>query len=69
MSRGLQVGGLATQPLAVLGVPNTPERGGKSAVAHEWADCLHHPCRLGGPQRFRAGDKMSHRPQTGALTT
>ena len=44
---------------AVSGVPNTSERGTKTKVAHNLASWLQHPCRLGGPQRFRAGDKIS----------
>ena len=27
-------------------------------VAHWWAEWLHNPCRLGGPQRFRAGREI-----------
>ena len=27
-------------------------------MAHKWAGWLHKPCRLGGPPRFRAGDKI-----------
>ena len=27
-------------------------------MAHKWALWLHHPCRPGGPQRFKAGDKI-----------
>ena len=30
----------------------------KPEVAHKWAGWLHNPCHLGGPQRFRAGDKI-----------
>ena len=29
----------------------------------------YNPCRLGGPQRFRAGDKISTAPQVGRLST
>ena len=42
---------------AVWGVPNASERATKSEVAHKWAGWLHHPCCLGGPQRYRAGTK------------
>ena len=42
----------------VLGVPNSSERGGKFEVAHRWAEWLHNPLRLGGPQLFRAGRKI-----------
>ena len=30
---------------------------------------LHHPCRLGGPQCFIAGDKIKSVPQVGGLAT
>ena len=55
--------------LAILGVPNTSKRGTKSAMAHKWAHWLHHPCHLGGPQRFKAGDEISNGPQVGRLAT
>ena len=41
--------------LAVSGIPTALEQGGKSEVAHLWAQWLHHPCHLGDPHRFRAG--------------
>ena len=44
---GPQVGGSATSPLGSRGSPNN---GTKSKVAHKWAEVLHHPCALGGPQ-------------------
>ena len=31
---------------------------GQNQGAHMWADWLQHSCRLGGPQRFRTGDKV-----------
>ena len=34
---------------------------------HGWADWLHNPCHLGGPRRFRAGNKSSGGPQMGRL--
>ena len=40
---------------AVLGVPNSAERGVKSVVAHWWADWLHNPCRLGVPTSSERG--------------
>ena len=40
---------------AASGVPTASERGAESEVAHKWARWLHHPCRLGGPHRLRAG--------------
>ena len=54
---------------AAWGVPNTSERGTKSAIAHKWAGWLHNPCRLGGPQRFKGGDKISSGPQVGEVAT
>ena len=44
---GPQVGRIATSPLRSWGSPN---KGTKSKVAHKWAEVLHHPCVLGGPQ-------------------
>ena len=32
-------------------------------MAHKWAGWLHYPCRMGGPQRFSAGDRMRKGPQ------
>ena len=32
-----------------------------------WAEWLHHPCRLGGPQRSRAGDKIRSGPMCGRI--
>ena len=45
---GPQVGTIATSPLCSRGSPN---KGTKSKVSHKWAELLHHPCVLGGPQR------------------
>ena len=53
------------QNLAVSGVPNALQRGTKSERAHKWADRLHHPCRVGGAQRFTPGDKITKGPQVG----
>ena len=47
VKRGPQVGGSATSSLRSRGSPN---KGTKSMVAHKWAEVLHHPCVLGGPQ-------------------
>ena len=66
---GPQVCGLATSRLAAWGVPNILEPGRKLKVAHKWADWLNHPCRMGGPQHFRAGDKIRSGPQMGGLAT
>ena len=38
-------------------------------MAHKWARWLHNPCRLGGPHRFKAGDKMISGPQLGKVGT
>ena len=38
------------------GFPNAPHRGTKSKLAHKW------PCCLGGPQPFRARDKITNGP-------
>ena len=54
---------------AVSGIPGASERVGKSEVAHLWAKWLRHPCRLGDPQRFRAGRKIKSAPQVGKVAT
>ena len=54
---------------AVSGRPTASERGAKSEVAHKWAKCLPHPCRIGDHHRFRAGGKMRSGPQVGKVTT
>ena len=51
------------------GVPNAFERGTRSQVRHMWADWLHHPCLMGGPQRFIAGNKITSAPHVGGLAT
>ena len=51
---GPQVGGSATSPLRSRGSPN---KGTKSMVAHKWAEVLHHPCVLRGPQRRRQSQR------------
>ena len=53
--------------LAVWGVPNTLERGTRSNVPRKRANGLHHPCRMGGPQHFRAGNKITSAPHVGGL--
>ena len=52
---------------AVSGIPTAVERGRKSEMAHKWAKWLHHPCRLGDPQRFRAGGKIRSGPLVGKV--
>ena len=54
---------------AVSGSPTASERGTKSEVAHKWANWPPHPCRIGEPHRFRAGDKIRSGPQVGKLAT
>ena len=51
------------------GVPTTSKWGIKSQVAQRWAGWLHHPCRLRGPHRFRARDKITSGPQVGLVAT
>ena len=48
---------------------STLERGAESELAHKWARWLHHPCRLGGPHRFRAGGRIRIGPKVGKLAT
>ena len=43
--------------------------GTQSATQHKWTRWLHNPCRLGGPQRFRAGGKNRSGPQVGKVAT
>ena len=40
-------------------------RGPNQKWPTKWADWLHHPCRLGGPQCFIARDKTKSVPQVG----
>ena len=54
---------------AVLGIPTASEQGAKSEVAHKWAKWLHHHCRIGDPDRFRAGGKIRSGPQVGKVAT
>ena len=54
---------------AVSGIPSAAERGAKSEVAHKWANWLPHPCRIGEPDRCRAGGKIRSGPQVGKLAT
>ena len=35
-------------------------------MVHGWAGWLYNPCRLGAPQRFKAGHKISTGTQVGA---
>ena len=36
-------------------------------MAHKWARWLHNPYRLGGPHRFKAGNKIRGGPQVGKV--
>ena len=54
---------------AVSGIPTASERGAKSEVAHKWAKWLPHPCRIGDPDRFRAGGKIRSGPLMGKVAT
>ena len=51
----------------VSGIPSASERGAKSEVAHLWARWLRNPCRLGEPNRFRAGGKIRSGPLVGKV--
>ena len=46
-------------------VHSASRQGTGSEVAHKWAEWLYHPRHLGGPQLFRAGDKIISGPQMG----
>ena len=54
---------------AAWGVPTASERGAQSQVAHKWARWLHNPRCLGGPHRFKAGDKIRSGPQVDKVGT
>ena len=47
--------------------PTASKRGAKSEVAHKWVKWLPHPCRIGDPQRFKAGGKIRSGPQVGEM--
>ena len=53
----------------VWAVLNACKRGTKSEVAKKGAASLHNPCRLGGPQCFIAGDKISSGAQMDHVDT
>ena len=54
---------------AVSGIPTASQRGAESEVAHKWAKWLPHPCRIGDPQRLRAGGRIRSGPQVGKVAT
>ena len=62
---GPQVGKVATSPLPPGGSPPLQSGGTESGVAHKWARWLHHPCRLGGSHRFKAGGQNQNWPTSG----
>ena len=66
---GPQVGKVATSPLPHRGSPPLQSRGAKSEVAHKWAKWLLHPCRIGDPNRLKAGGKIRSGPQVGKVAT
>ena len=57
--------GYITPP--IWGVPNASGWGQNKNWPNKWADWLHNPCCRGGPQHFRAGDKISSGPQVGVF--
>ena len=61
--------GLNQKWLPSRGSPMLHSRGLNQKWPTKWADWLHHPCRLGGPQCFTAGDKIKSGPQVGGLAT
>ena len=65
------MGGWATSPVPFVCVGG---RGGQhytlgDNMVQKWADRLDNPCRLGDTQHFKAEDKISSRPQVGAVAT
>ena len=51
---------------AIWGVPNASKQGDKIRCGASW---LQNPCHFGGPQRLRAGDKISTAQQVGPGAT
>ena len=51
------------------GVHNALERRTEPKVAHKWAGWLRNPCRLEGPERLEAGDRIISGPQVGQVAT
>ena len=52
---------------AIWGIPKPSQQGTTSTMAHKWADWLHNPCHLGGPQCFKEGDNINNGPQVDGL--
>ena len=67
LEMGPHVGRLATSPLLSRGSPTLQSGGQNQKWAHMWAVCLHPRCCLGGPQRFKAGDKIRIGPTCGRI--
>ena len=51
-----KVGKLATSPLPYRGAPPLQSGGQNQKWPTKWANWLPHPCRIGEPLRFKAGD-------------
>ena len=51
------------------GLRSGSQRATKMELTHKWANWLHNPYRLGGPQRSRGGDKIRSGPQIGRAAT
>ena len=63
------MGKVATSPLPFSGISTAAKREAKSEVARKSAKWLCHPCRLGDPQRFKAGGKIRNGPLVGKVAT
>ena len=63
---GQHVGGFSTSSLLSRGSPALQSGGQNQNRAHMWADWLHHPCCLGVPKCFGAGEKIRMGPTCGS---
>ena len=54
---------------ATFVVSNASSRGTKAPMPYKWEDGLHHLCRLRGPQRLGAEDKISTSLDMGRFAT
>ena len=66
---GPQVGGNATSPLHSRGSPKDVGNKIRFGGAHKWAEMLHHPCILGGPQRHGGQNQNWWGPKVGGNAT
>ena len=66
---GTQVGLVATSPVLFGGGSPTLQSGRQNQRWARLPDCLHHPCRLGDPQRFNAGSKFRSGTQVGVVAS